>query len=85
MWVDDGSARRNGFKLKEGRFRLDNGEVLYQESGRVLEQAAQSSCGCPIPGGFQCQNAWGPGQPGLVLNVEVGSPACGRGLEFDDP
>jgi len=61
------------------------GEVLYQESGRVLEQAAQSSCGCPIPGGFQCQNAWGAGQPGLVLNVEVGSPACGRGLEFDDP
>jgi len=21
----------------------------------------------------------GPGQPGLVLNVEVGGPACGRG------
>ena len=61
MWVDDGSARRNGFKLKEGRFRLGNGEVLYQESGRVLEQAAQSSCGCPIPGGFQCQNGWALG------------------------
>ena len=22
----------------------------------------------------------GPGQPGLVLNVEVGGPACGRGV-----
>ena len=65
---------------------MDNGEVLYQESGRVLEQAAQSSCGCPITGGFQFQNAWGPGQPGLVLNVEVGSPACGGWRwELGDP
>ena len=40
---------------------------------------------CPIPGGAQGQVGWGPGQPGLVLNVEVGGPACGRGLEFDDP
>ena len=23
---------------------------------------------------------WGPEQPGLVLNVEVGGPACGRGV-----
>ena len=23
---------------------------------------------------------WGPGQPGLVLNVEVGGPARGRGV-----
>jgi len=39
----------------------------------------------PIPGGVQGQVGWGPGQPGLVLNVEVGSPAYGRGLEIHDP
>ena len=45
----------------------------------MLEQAAQRGCGCPVPGGVQGQVGWGPGQPGLVLNVEVGGPACGRG------
>ena len=38
-----------------------------------------------IHGGVQGQVGWGPGQPGLVLNVEVGGPACGRGLEIHDP
>jgi len=42
--------------------------------------AAQRGCGCPIPGGVQGQVGWGPGQPGLVLNAEVGSPACSRGV-----
>ena len=46
----------------------------------VLKQAAQRGCGCPVPGGVQAQVGWGPGQPGLVLNVEVGGPACGRGV-----
>ena len=45
-------------------------KVLYYESGKVLKQAAQRGCGCHV--------GWGPGQPGLVLNVEVGGPACGR-------
>ena len=27
---------------------------------------------------------WGPGQPGLVPDLEVGGPACGRELELDD-
>jgi len=31
-----------------------------------------------IPGGVQGQVGWGPGQPGLVLHVEVGGPTCGR-------
>ena len=31
-----------------------------------------------IPGGVQGQVGWGPGQPGLVLNVEVDSPACDK-------
>ena len=41
--------------------------------------AAQRGCGCPNAGGVQGQVGWGPGQPGLVLNVEVGCPACGGG------
>jgi len=51
----------------------------------VLKQDAQRGCGCPVPGGVQGQVGWGPRQPGLVLNVEVGSPAMAGGLELDDP
>ena len=36
---------------------------------------AQRGCGCPVPGGVQVQVGWDPGQPGLVLDMEVGSPA----------
>ena len=52
------------------------GEVLYQGSGELLEQAAQRGCGCPIPGGVQGQVEWSPGQPGL----EGGVPAYSRGV-----
>jgi len=34
-----------------------------------------------IGGGVQSQVGCGPGQPGLVLSVEVGDPACGGGAE----
>ena len=54
--------------------RMLGGSSL-QESGEVLEQAAQRGCGCSIPGGVQGQVGWSPGQPGIVLNVEVGGPA----------
>jgi len=57
-----------------------SGKVLYYGSGEVLEQAAQRGCGCPIPRSVQGQVGCGPGQPGLVLDVEVGSPACSRGV-----
>jgi len=46
----------------------------------VLEQAAQRGSGCSIPGGVQCQVGWGPGLPGLVLDLDVGGPACCRGF-----
>ena len=45
----------------------------------MLEQATQRGCECPIPGGVQGQVGWGPGQHGLVLNVEVGGSVFGRG------
>ena len=46
----------------------------------VLKQAVQRGCGCPIPGAIKDQVEWSPGQPGLVPNLEVGGPACGRGV-----
>jgi len=51
----------------------------------MLEQAAHRGCGCSIPEGIKDQVEWGLGQPGLVPDLEVGGPACGRGLELDDP
>ena len=50
------------------------------QSGEVLEQAVQRGCECSITGNVQDQVGWGLGQPGLVLDLEVGSPACGRGF-----
>jgi len=38
------------------------------------------SSGCSIPGGVQDEVGWGPGQPGLVPDPEVGDPVCGRGV-----
>ena len=65
--------------LKEGRFGLDVRCKFFKESGEVLERAALRGCRCPVPGGVQDQDGWGPGQPGLV-NGEVDGPACGRGV-----
>ena len=46
----------------------------------AIEQVAQRSCGCPLPGSVQGQAGWGFEQPGLGEGV----PAHGRGVRLDD-
>ena len=50
------------------------------QSGEMLEQTVHRGCGCSIPGRLQDQVGWAPRQPGLVPDLEVGGPACGRGI-----
>ena len=52
-------------------------EVLYYESGEVLEQLPREQS---IPGDFQGEAGSGPGQPDLAVNVSV---HC-RGVGLND-
>ena len=63
-------TRVNGFKQRQGRFRLDEKEIFHPEDGDALEHVAQEGCGCPIPGCIQGQSGYVSGHPGLV----VGNP-----------
>jgi len=56
--------------------------LLVQWMGHATKQLRlpREAMHAPNPGGVQSQVGWGPGQPGLVLNVEVGGSACGGGV-----
>jgi len=70
-------TRGNCFKLKGDRFKLDIRKKFFTLG---VEQVAQSSGGCPIPGTIQGRVGWGSEQPDLVVDA----PAHCKGLGIDD-
>ena len=56
------------------------GKFFYYESGEVLAQLPREVVDAPPLEAFKARLDGALGQPGLVLNGEVGGPACGRGV-----
>jgi len=74
-------SRDQGFKLKEGRFRLDISKIFfYSEGGEALQQVAWGGSRCPMPGKIQGQVGQDSEQPDLAEDV----PAHYRGVRLDD-
>ena len=75
--VESGRIRRNSLKLRQGWLRLDIRRKFFTQRvvmhwNRLPKEAVDAPS---IPGGVQGQVGWGPGQPGLLLEIEVGDLA----------
>ena len=53
--------------MREGRFKLDTGEILYRESGEVLEQLPREAVDAPSIPGVEVFKARLDGAPGSLV------------------
>ena len=61
-WSYSDRTKGNGFRLKEGKFRLDVRKKIFTQRMVRRWHSCPDKMWCPIPGGVQGQVGWGPGQ-----------------------
>ena len=75
-WFANKRTNRNGFKLKQGSFRLDvRKKVITQKVLRLRNRLFREVVDTPVPGRIQGRVEWSPGQPDPVGD----NPDCGSG------